>query len=959
MAMGPTFCGVTGSSSIACRWDITGPHPVRAARLMQYALLNKCQVAIDASLLKDSMAGSKMTVLDQGVEIKGSPEPCVVYGLSGSKIYSVFRVLENTPGPAISKAVNQVRKSINTGRTRCAVILTGAPFSGTQEVCQKAAALSDLVPFVHVCCETAGLAQLARTIATWYSYVQKKGIRAKAQAVLQHLDQEKWSKAHDECVDLVSTAVEKGCRACFVVDRLQFLDSFSLSILRGCLEGKSGRESRTSCIHRVDPSDSDDLSFSESESGVLKAKRHGYRKGKVVFLGCHLSLCKLDLCFEAGCLTEFIWLRVRSHFAEFIVPTDNLKSADEIKEDITRACRSFRVKVVRVEESTEEELKSIVREKFDLEPDWRWLRCHKEASGVALKYLLERAHALRKLSSNPNCYGGEQNARDLVTSSMRLHIPSGSIQSCHELPLSHVSATLAMKTLQIYDDLPPLYQTLAKVLAIATRQPCFKIPSTVLWKVMNDLYGDIESSRFATVIQEMKDMHLLRVTIDCNMDKVSFETPIITKVVLTVCTPTQIRIITEALLYRLEAIMNHSFKVPLVIADLLHEIGTRESRMKKCWKRAYVSFLEVAERDADFGGAEERQYWMEYFSDVITMAGFYPTDILGDEYKVQATTEEALPPRMLRLRSFVPPISLGPLAHTLSAMSRALCRDFGAHVSGDYDLKTQNQIDISAAATRYLREVEIVESFLGMSGLEATKDQLNEERTLVNYLASTSSSAEEVALKSESYQTKLVREHIRGRLGRIRDLASCLKDVADVMTNCNDKAIKEAYEKSLSDKCWKDRFEDSLMAMAAMNWKPRNVPECECLPISSLQTVCNIRDQFFSGTAASSKEDNSEDGKVDDVLPHRYVFADFQAFLIMTALIYNAMDTKGADLTLPKIRRRPSDSNLDDVLEEKDSDEESIGDVRAAEKESEELPGPSGSDSSIDDVSCLGFSTDK
>ena len=188
VAMGATFCGVTGSSGVACRWDITGEHPVRAARLMQYALLNKCQVAIDGSVLNDSMAATRMTVLDPCVEIKGSPEPCIVYGLSGSKIYSVFRVLENTPGHASNKAVNQVRKSINTGRTRCAVILTGAPFAGKKTVCQKAAALSDLVPFVHVCNETAGLAQLATTIATWYSYVKKKEIRKKAQSVLEHMD---------------------------------------------------------------------------------------------------------------------------------------------------------------------------------------------------------------------------------------------------------------------------------------------------------------------------------------------------------------------------------------------------------------------------------------------------------------------------------------------------------------------------------------------------------------------------------------------------------------------------------------------------------------------------------------------------------------------------------------------------------------------------------------------------
>ena len=33
MAQGPTFCGVTGCSTTACRWDVTGPPAVRAARL--------------------------------------------------------------------------------------------------------------------------------------------------------------------------------------------------------------------------------------------------------------------------------------------------------------------------------------------------------------------------------------------------------------------------------------------------------------------------------------------------------------------------------------------------------------------------------------------------------------------------------------------------------------------------------------------------------------------------------------------------------------------------------------------------------------------------------------------------------------------------------------------------------------------------------------------------------------
>lgn len=914
VAMGSTFCGVTGSSGIACRWDITGPHPVRAARLMQYALLNKCEVAIDGSLLEDSMAATRMTVIDPCVEIKGSPDPCVVYGLSGSKIYSVFRVLENTPGIATNKAVNQVRKCINTGRTRCAVILTGAPFAGKKTICQKAAALSDLVPFVHVCNETAGLAQLARTIATWYSYVKKKEIRKMAANVLEHLDQSRWSKAHDECVDLVTNAVDGGLRACFLVDRIQFLDSFSLSILRGCLEGKTKGEHRLTSIVRIDGSDRSlgGLSCSDSDSHIGGRKRGGIRKGKIVFLGCHLSLY-------------------------------NRKSAEELQEDITRSCRTFRVRVISVEESTPKELKSFARESFDLEADDRWLRCHREASGVSLAYFVARAKALRKLSRDPD--RGETRARDVITSSLRLQIPSGSLQACHRVPLSQVSADLAMKTLQLFDDLPPLFQTLTKVVAIATRQAGFKIPNIVAWKVMNDLYGDLDSSRFAIVLGEMKDMHLLRTVVDRSMDKISFESPIVADVALTVCTPHQIHIISEALLYRLEAMINHDFKVPLVIAYLLHETGGRKGRMQKCWKKAYAGFLQAKQNDPTYGGETECQWWMEYFSEAITSAGFLPTDVLGEDFVVPIVSDDILPPRLLRLKSYVPPITIGPLGHTLSTIGRCLFHDYGAYVRDDYDLKQQHQIEISAASSRYFKEVTIMEAYLGESGLGATKDQLAEERILVNWLALASSSEDEVLLKSDSFQAKLVIEHVQPRLERIRDFVSCLTKVPDVVTHCNDKAIKAAYYKADVDKCWKDGFEDALMVMAVMNWKPRMVQECKSLPTFYLQTICQIRDQFFNGMASGDKV-NGESKE----LGHRYIFADFQGFLLMTALLYNAMDTHGVDLTPHKIVRRQSDGDLEDLVED---DEDAIADDG---QHHEATPAKQGTDVNVDFSSQLEYS---
>ena len=60
MAAGLTFCGVTASSSVACRWDITCFPPVRAARLMQYALGMDIELAVDESVYRRSTVPVRM-----------------------------------------------------------------------------------------------------------------------------------------------------------------------------------------------------------------------------------------------------------------------------------------------------------------------------------------------------------------------------------------------------------------------------------------------------------------------------------------------------------------------------------------------------------------------------------------------------------------------------------------------------------------------------------------------------------------------------------------------------------------------------------------------------------------------------------------------------------------------------------------------------------------------------------
>lgn len=101
VASGATFCGVTGSASIACRWDITGGPPVRAARLMQFALNSGVEVAIDQSVYDDPMATTRLKVIHHAISLKGTHGTVPVYELSDSDSYAAFRVLDTVYGKPI------------------------------------------------------------------------------------------------------------------------------------------------------------------------------------------------------------------------------------------------------------------------------------------------------------------------------------------------------------------------------------------------------------------------------------------------------------------------------------------------------------------------------------------------------------------------------------------------------------------------------------------------------------------------------------------------------------------------------------------------------------------------------------------------------------------------------------------------------------------------------------------
>ena len=83
---------------MACRWDITGPPAVRAARLMQYALSSNVEMAIDQSVYNAPMAATRLSLLNGSVTLKGWNDSVPVYTISDASLSSALRVLETVHG---------------------------------------------------------------------------------------------------------------------------------------------------------------------------------------------------------------------------------------------------------------------------------------------------------------------------------------------------------------------------------------------------------------------------------------------------------------------------------------------------------------------------------------------------------------------------------------------------------------------------------------------------------------------------------------------------------------------------------------------------------------------------------------------------------------------------------------------------------------------------------------------
>jgi hypothetical protein len=829
MAIGSTFCGVTGSSSVACRWDITGPPPVRAARLMQFALANKLEVAIDQSIYSHPTAPARMVLYSSGVTLKGTVSPVPVYTLSTSSVYAAFRVLETVHGNIHNGKVAEIQEHIES-RSRCVVLVTGPPLAGKKIVCQRAAGFADMVPFLHVCCESSGLLQLARTMATWFRYVDNDRVQSLANDVIRFMDSNKWSRAHDECIRLVNIVVEEGLTACFVVDRIQFLDEFSLSLIRECLIGVTRVNRLSSRLSRIS---------TETDSST------GKQSGRICFLCVH-------------------------------VPMYRCNSASRLVDDITRSHKRLHVPVVEVGEAAMDEFRFLLKDVGDVRVADALIKTFYEASGHCAGYFIEKSAGIRNLSGKMMSEGKRaylELGDDLV-----LHIPPGFARKTHEMSILQISPDVAMRFTQIYDDLPPLLQTLLKVVAIATRGGFLKLPLTLLWEVLNDLIAEgVDADVFDIVIKEMKEMWLLKLSQEDRQNVVIFQCPAIGDIAMDVCTPVQVQSIVRALIDRLKVAESNNFKIPLVLAGLYHLLDEEEATKLAFWRQGYEAFLE---QSIGWVGMEAARL-KELIIDTIDGAGYTSFDVLGGNICQSDLCMKPLSRSVQLFWFYEIPVSFGPAGHSLSVITRNTFQEYGAFRGETAEAIQDLHSSTASASNRYMKELLVLEECLTENGLKITSEEFEAERLMIELLCKPAESGSAVVTKANTFLGEYLPRFLDGRLRRLKLLILKLREgrrVPSVIENAP-KAIRLAYKAMQAPGCRSDAVQSALMTLATHNWKPKPVPEF--LPMLRYQSVARLRNKVTRRLSDSQLT----------FLKYQHTEDDLEIFLVVTALLYEAQNS--------------------------------------------------------------------
>lgn len=806
MAIGNSFCGVTGSVE-ACRWDITGPAVVRAARLMQFAMKHHIDFAIDQTVYADPSATTYMTLVDSGVQIKGSRDPCSVYTISETDQHAASSIMESDHIAIHESHMQDIYKFLES-RTRSAIVVTGAPLVGKKMVCQRAAGKCGLVPYLHLCDKSDEFASLARTIATRFRFVGDQKVRHLAENVLEDMNNSRWTCAHGQCIDLVDLVLQRGFRTCFIIDRVQYLDEFSLSIIRECLQTqkKSGQGVRTSV------------------TSMLEGKSDA-PTGKLCFLCVH-------------------------------VPLYGSKSANEIAEGITRSMSSLYLPIIQIGQASWEDLHALCLHVCDTEAEERLIDCYGESSGFAAGYFVERLRGVLNV-------GGESLVE--TNTHFKLQVPEGMIKITKELSVTQICPQIATRYFQIYDDLPLICQLILKIVAVATKDcPIFLIQGIIQQVIKSMIAQGIEPTELDEFINELVEIRILQATEIRDGDGrvvdrgISIQIPALGDIAMEVCTPAQLETIAEALLAQLKDSWTENFQTALVCAGLHDLVSGDTELMQQMWRQAYFSSLCECE-----GWSEEQLCkWKEVIRDCIQTTGFSAAEVVGDDLSIPIPTRMAIPPLIARLKEATPPLSVGPMGTTFSVICRNIVQEMGKFNGMSANTCRQVNADVESASMRYMTQVNILEDFLEQEGLGYQHGRLLEsEFEMLSFFCSPASSAEEVEAKAKMVLDKMVPINLGLRRERLRELVQKFRENRTIPPPLLNApiALQHAYEALQMTKNRDDATQDALMLLATSNWRPQPTPEFLPVVHHTRQSIPNLRDRTLKEVAHKENQQSVDD----------------------------------------------------------------------------------------------------
>lgn len=711
-----------------------------------------------------------------------------------------------------------------------------------------------MVPFLHVSDTSYGLLQLVRTIAKWFKYVDNQRVHTKAKVVLDLMDQGLFSRAHDECLCLVDDAMEAGLVACFVIDRVGFLDAFSICFIRECLFNRKYRQaaSRTPKLGLHRPL------FMESDSNLSLGGSPS--EGRIAFLCVH-------------------------------VPMYNSPSAQSVVEDITRNHRKLYVPVVEINEATQQQFFELTHSMTGAEFSSRLIYAATSAAGHCAGYFIERSAAIGLMQPGrikrglpPVIITGED---------LTITIPPGALREYRSLSVMQVGPEIAMRYAHAYDELPPIMQVCCKVLAVVSQTTFYWAPRARVWEVMNDIISEgVTDEVMATVLQQMSEMYCVRVWEENGVEYVKLQSPAMADIAMDVCTPVQVESISKAWIGRLDADKDTDFRVPLVLAWLTYMIDPCQKCKTKCalsasfWREGYHAMLKTGKTENWSPSRIDR--WKEVIAAEITAAENNIHEVLGDDFSYGAVATKPIDIKFLRVWLYRGPIGLGPLGNTMSIMGQLLVNELRLIFHGDV-VQDRRELErhYATALERYIVEVEIVEELLNKYNLGTRTTELQAEKEFVKKLANPAADKYQVFEKSKDFIDVLVKNYAEPRVERFRSLVSEF-DQAPVplfVSNCTCDAVRTAYKLMFTECCGLsqanevDSAQHALMILATRGWEPRETPE----PMRHLvrQSVARLRNAVVR---------KLNEGQIH-YSRHQQSAIDLKAFLLTTALLFDAQDT--------------------------------------------------------------------